>query len=107
MIGRVLALQLVLLIGTTPLGGPLLGSLAGSGRGYRDTFSKRATWLGVSLGPELVLPVVPSWAWVLSGEAIMPLVRPGFVVQTNGRASEAYRSPSIAALVSLGLRSRW
>jgi hypothetical protein len=83
---------------------PQLGSLTGAGHGYEDNVSERALWLALAVGPEAVFRFAGSFSWVLGAEAVIPLIERGFDVQSNGMRSSAYRTPSVAGLVSLGLR---
>lgn len=82
----------------------MFGSLRGSGRGYANEFSKSAPWLAAGVGPEVVFPITHSFSWVLAGEAILPLIRHGFDVQTGGSRSLAFRPSSVGASISLGVR---
>ena len=83
---------------------PLVGSLGGSGRGYRSDSSGRSAWLALAAGPELLFPMSNSWSGLLAGQAIVPLIRPGFDVENAGvRSSGIFRSGAVAGLVSLGV----
>lgn len=82
----------------------MLGSLRGSGQGYDNEYSKSSAWFSVGVGPEVVFPIARSFSWILTAEAVLPLVRSGFDVQTAGSQSPAFRPSSVGALVSLGVR---
>lgn len=82
----------------------MLGPLRGSGHGYDDEFSKSSPWFAVGVGPEVEFPIARSFSWILTADAVLPLVRNGFDVQTGGSRSPAFRPSSVAALVSLGVR---
>jgi hypothetical protein len=83
---------------------PQLGSLAGSGTGYQNNFSERALWLALAIGPEAAFRITRSFSWVLAGQGVIPLLNQGFDVQSNGVRSNAFQSPAVAGLVSLGVR---
>ena len=83
---------------------PQLGSLAGSGRGYQSNFSKRAWWFALAIGPEADFRFTRSLSWVLSGQAVIPLLEQAFDVESEGVRSSAFQTASVAGLVSLGLR---
>jgi len=82
----------------------MLGSLRGSGRGYPEHFSKHAAWWAVAVGPNLLFPITRSLSWILTGEAVLPVIRNGFDVQYNGSKSLAFRPGAVAGLISLGVR---
>lgn len=86
---------------------PLLGTFRGSGRGYRDSFSDRSAWLALAVGPQVVYPVSHKLAWVLAGQGVVPLIRQSFEVQSAGVRSNAFRSPNVGGLISLGMRGAW
>ncbi|MEI9942131.1 MAG: hypothetical protein WDO69_33365 [Pseudomonadota bacterium] len=81
-----------------------LGSLAGSGDGYQDDSSKRALWFALAVGPEAAFRLTRSFSWLLTGQGVIPLLEQEFYVQSDGARSSVFRSPSVAGLVSLGLR---
>jgi len=83
---------------------PQLGSLTGGGRGYQDNFSERALWLALAIGPEAAFRLTRSLSWLLAAQGVIPLLEQGFDVQSNGVRSNAFQTPSVAGLVSLGLR---
>jgi len=83
---------------------PQVGSLASDGRGYQNNFAEHSLWLALGIGPEAAFRLTHSLSWVFGAEAVIPLLEQGFDVQSNGVRSSAYRTPSVAALVSLGLR---
>lgn|GEM_PF-1071954 len=82
----------------------MLGSLHGKGRDYENVFSKSTLWLAAGVGPDVVFPITRSFSWLLTGQAVLPLIRSGFDVQANGVQHEAFRPSSVGALVSLGVR---
>jgi hypothetical protein len=82
----------------------LLGSLGGSGHGYTAAFSKRSTWFAVAVGPDVVFPFTRSLSWILTGEAVLPVLRNGFEVQYQGSKSLAFRPSAVGALISLAVR---
>lgn len=86
---------------------PQLGALAGRGSGYADNFSEHVLWLAVGLGPEAAFRLTRSFSWLFGVQAVIPLLEQGFDVQSDGVRSSAYRTPSVAALLSLGLRGHW
>jgi len=83
---------------------PQVGSLEGSGQGYQHNFSKRALWLALAVGPDVAFRFTRSLSWVLSGQAVIPLLEQSFDVASNGEQSSAYRTPAVAGMISLGLR---
>jgi hypothetical protein len=82
----------------------MLGSLRGRGSDYAEGFDKRAAWVAVAVGPEVVFPFTRSLSWILTGEAVLPLVRNGFEVQSNGSRALAFRPSAVGGLISLGVR---
>lgn len=82
----------------------MIGSLGGSGRGYANTFSQRSLWLSVAVGPEVIFPFARSLSWILTGEAVLPVIRNGFAVQSNGSQNLAFRPSAVGGLISLGVR---
>jgi len=82
----------------------MLGSLRGSGQDYADNVSQRAAWLAVAAGPKVVFPFTRSLSWVLTGEAVLPVIRSGFDVQSHGSRSPAFRPSAVGALIFLGVR---
>ena len=82
----------------------MIGSLGGSGQGYADTFSQRSLWLSAAIGPEVVFPFARSLSWILTGQAVLPVIRNGFAVQVNGSQNLAFRPSAVAGLISLGVR---
>ena len=83
-----------------------LGSLAGSGRGYAADLSERALWFALATGPETTFRLSRALSWVLTGQAVIPLLEQGFDIQRDGVRSSAFQSPSVAGLVTLGLRGQ-
>jgi len=83
---------------------PQIGSLAGSGHGYQHDFTKRALWLALSIGPDVAFRFTNGMSWVLSGQAVVPLLDQGFTVESGGEQRTAYQTPAVAGMVSLGLR---
>ncbi|MES1172879.1 MAG: hypothetical protein ABUL62_01030 [Myxococcales bacterium] len=83
---------------------PLLGSFAGSGKGYRETHAERSAWFALSLGPEVVFPVSRHLSWLVSAQGIAPLVSQSFTVQSGGARSNAFRSAAVGGALSLGVR---
>jgi hypothetical protein len=81
-----------------------IGSLRGSGQSYTDSFSKRTAWLALAIGPEVVFPFTRSLSWILTGEAVLPVIRNGFDVQANGSRSLAFRPSAVGGSISLGVR---
>jgi hypothetical protein len=82
-----------------------LGSLRGSGHGYENTLSERAWWAAVAVGPEIIFPFTPWLAWSLGAFGVVPLVRQEFDVELAGERSSAFRSPAVAAQLTLGVRA--
>lgn len=82
----------------------MLGSLRGSGRGYEDEFSKNSPWLSASVGPDVVFPITRAFSWILTGQAVLPLIRNGFDVEADGARIQAFRPSSVGGLLSLGVR---
>jgi len=82
----------------------MLGSLRGSGRGYENEFSKSSPWLAAGVGPDVVFPITRAFSWILTGQAVLPLVFNGFDVEANGSRSQAFRPSSVGGLLSLGVR---
>lgn len=85
---------------------PLLGVLSGSGRGFRNSFSRRAPWVALAVGPRASFELGRSWAWLFESQLITPLLRPAFDVRSDGQQAEVFRSPSVAGAFSLALRGR-
>jgi len=83
---------------------PLVGSFAGSGKGYLQTHTERSLWFALSLGPEVVFPVGHYLSWVVTAEGVAPLVQQSFTVQSAGALDNAYRSAAVGGLLSLGVR---
>jgi len=83
---------------------PQLGSLTGSGQGYQNNFSRHALWFALAIGPEVAFRFTSSLSWLLSGQAVVPLLEQGFNVESDGVQNSAYRTPSVAGMISLGLR---
>ncbi len=84
--------------------GPLYGSFAGSGKAYREIHSDRSAWFALALGPEAVLPFSRGLSWVVTAQAVTPLIAQNFVVQAAGERSTAFRTASVGGLLSLGVR---
>lgn len=84
--------------------GLLLGSLTGTGQGYRKRSTQHELWSAVGAGPELVMPFAPRLAWTLASLGALPLVRQGFEVETQGVRSRAFHESAAALLLTLGVR---
>jgi hypothetical protein len=84
--------------------GLFLGSLTGTGQGYRKHSTQHELWSAVGAGPELVLPFAPRLAWTLESFGALPLVRQGFEVETQGVRSRAFHESAAALLLTLGVR---
>jgi hypothetical protein len=82
----------------------MFGSLRGSGRGYEEDLSKRASWLAAAVGPDIVFPFTRSLSWILTGEVVLPIIRNGFDVRTNGSQTLAFRPSAVGGMLSLGVR---
>jgi hypothetical protein len=82
----------------------MFGSLRGSGRGYESEFSKNSPWVAAGVGPDVVFPITRTFSWIVSGHAVLPLVRNGFDVEANGSRVQAFRPSSVGGLLSLGVR---
>ena len=83
---------------------PMLGLLRGSGHGYPNELTQRAAWFALGVGPRVSLPLTRAFAWVISGQGVVPLVEHAFDVRNNGVRSEAFHTSAVGALISLGIR---
>ncbi len=83
---------------------PLIGRFGASGKGYLENSSQQSAWFAVTLGPQVTFPISGAWSWVLAGQGVAPLVRQSFAVQSAGVRSNAFRSASVAGLISVGVR---
>lgn len=83
---------------------PLLGSLAGTGKKFSKNATRRVPWFAVAAGPQVTFPFGSSLSWVLTGQAVLPLIRNGFDSSEAGNHAPVFRPATVAGLVSLGIR---
>ncbi|MDC0717198.1 hypothetical protein [Nannocystis bainbridge] len=84
-------------------GGLEAGALLGAGFGVEAARTRAQPWLAVVVGPELAVPVAPRLAVTLGVDAVVPLVRPQFVLDGVG---SAFRANPAAFRAVLGLQLR-
>lgn len=85
-------------------GGPLLGSLSGDGRGFPVHRVQRIVWGAVGAGGEVSAVLGPSFAWFARVLALAALLDEGFSVVTVGGPVRAFRTSSLGATLTVGVR---
>ncbi|WAS92321.1 hypothetical protein [Nannocystis punicea] len=84
-------------------GGLEAGALLGAGFGVEDARTRAQPWLAMVVGPELAVPVARRVAVTLGVDAVVPIVRPLFVLDGIG---PVFRANPAAFRAVLGVQLR-
>jgi hypothetical protein len=84
-------------------GEPLLGSLSGTGRGYTQFDTRRLPWLALAGALELRAALSGSLWWHARALTLFPLIEQGFSVNTAGVVNEAFATPPVGGMLSVGI----
>jgi len=82
---------------------PLVGSLSGEGNGYDLPSPRSQLWVALGGAAELRAPLASFLFWHARLLALAPLIEQSFTVQNAGLEEEAFVTPPLGGMMTLGL----
>jgi len=82
---------------------PLIGSLSGEGNGYDVKSPRGKLWLALGGAAELRAPLASSVFWHARLLALAPLIEQSFTVENAGPEQNAFVTPPVGGMMTLGV----